>query len=356
MSTPSTIIWDPQVEYPSHTAMFDLDIVTQVSVERAKQGEYHYLHETSLALHQDKLWLIWANHAVHEVNARDELLRGTTSTDGISWAKPEVWVDRHENDSDGYNHAVIFSRDGVLWGFFTRWDDGKASMEVFKLDEASGKWQTTGSRLEGFIPFNQPKKMRNGNWIIGGEEGWEEAAVAISDGDDFTSWKMVNIPRDESFVLQFPEVTLLERGDDLIAILRPKDTKTAPVSISKDCGETWSKIEESNYPMGKSQPFCGRLSTGQQYLLANHPEEGRTLLSIAVTKPGESTFCKVWKIRHQAHPLIRLFAHPHKSLVGTKTQWSYPSAIEHDGKLFISYTHGKEDCALSIIPISVLEA
>jgi hypothetical protein len=42
------------------------------------------------------------------------------------------------------------------------------------------------------------------------------------------------------------------------------------------------------------------------------------------------------------------------SSVGGNTEWSYPAAIEHDGKLYITYTQGKEDCALSIIPLSAL--
>ena len=42
------------------------------------------------------------------------------------------------------------------------------------------------------------------------------------------------------------------------------------------------------------------------------------------------------------------------SRVGKPTEWSYPGAIEHDGKLYVAYTQGKEDCALSIIPLSAL--
>lgn len=355
MPHPANIIWDPSVEYPAHTAMEDLDVVTHVMVERAKEGQYHYLHESSIAWHNDRLWLCWANHATHEVNARDELLRGTCSFDGgLTWEAPTIWVDAKANGSDGYNHPVIISQFGKLWGFFTRWDNEVPAMEVFTLDEKTSQWQTTGKTLSGFIPFRAPTKMSDGNWIIGGEQGWDEAAVAISKGDDFTQWEMVVLPRDEDFVLRYPEVTLLERGEDLVAILRPKETKTAPVSISHDHGRSWSKIEESNYPMGTSQPYCGRLSTGQQYLIACHPTEGRTLLSIAVTKPGEDVFSRVWKIRHQANPVVRMLAGGGRTFVGNNTQWSYPGVLEHDGKLYVSYTVGKEDCGLSIIPIRVL--
>ena len=42
------------------------------------------------------------------------------------------------------------------------------------------------------------------------------------------------------------------------------------------------------------------------------------------------------------------------SRVGKPTEWSYPAAVEHDGKLYVSCTQGKEDCALSIIPVTAL--
>jgi hypothetical protein len=40
--------------------------------------------------------------------------------------------------------------------------------------------------------------------------------------------------------------------------------------------------------------------------------------------------------------------------VGGFTEWSYPAAVEHEGKLHIIHTHGKKDCALCIIPVSAL--
>jgi hypothetical protein len=42
-------------------------------------------------------------------------------------------------------------------------------------------------------------------------------------------------------------------------------------------------------------------------------------------------------------------------MVGNSTEWSYPAAIEHEGKLYVTYTQGKEDCVLSIIPLTALE-
>mgnify|MGYP000886634882 CR=1 FL=1 len=42
--------------------------------------------------------------------------------------------------------------------------------------------------------------------------------------------------------------------------------------------------------------------------------------------------------------------------VGNVTMWAYPKALAYDGKLYVIYSQGKEDCALSVISIDVLRA
>jgi predicted neuraminidase len=351
-------VWDARVPFPSYEEMPDLAAVTHVQVERAQPGGFHYLHESALAWHQGVLHAGWANHPRFEINTRDEVLRGTTSTDGgLTWQPVRTWAEKPWLGGESFNHPVLFSHAGRLWGFFTRWEKEQPRTEICTWDATAAAWQATGQAIPGFIPFTPPRQMRDGHWIMGGELSWYEAAVALSQGDDFTRWKTVQIPRPEEIRLQFPETTLLEQGDKLVALCRPQGERTAPASVSADQGRTWSPLRLSNYPLAASKPLCGRLSTGQQYLIANNLEQGRTLLSIAVTAPGGSLFRQVWKIRHQQTPKRRLLGTPEgKSLAGGNTEWSYPAAVEHDGRLWVIYTQGKEDCALSIIPIRALAA
>ncbi|MBI5684579.1 MAG: exo-alpha-sialidase [Verrucomicrobia bacterium] len=357
-ANPDTLpLWDAKVPFPPYEATRDLDVVTHVQVERAQRGGYHYLHEPALAWHNGVLHAGWANHPLFEANEKDELLRGRCSTDGgLTWGPATTWIAPPSLGGKSWNHPVIFAREGKLWGFFTRWEKELPRVEIFNLDDAKQTWQPVQAHIPGFIPFTPPRKMRDGNWIMGGELGWTEAAIAISHGDDFKRWDTVKIPRPDAMKLLFPETTLFERGDTLIAICRPRDMKTAPASISKDCGRTWTTLSPSNFPLAQSKPLCGRLSTGQQYLITCNLEQGRSLLSIAVTAPGGDAFCRIWKIRHQQTPVRRLLgsANDKKTKVGGNTEWSYPAAIEHEGKLYVIYTHGKEDCALSIIPVSAL--
>ncbi|MBN8527023.1 MAG: exo-alpha-sialidase, partial [Planctomycetes bacterium] len=143
----------------------------------------------------------------------------------------------------------------------------------------------------------------------------------------------------------------------LVAIHRPGQHGPAPVSRSVDGGRSWSALEPGDLAIAASKPLCLALSTGQQVLLSNDPAAGRTLLRLAATAPGGGAFTRMWKLRHQAFPRRRLFGGwGDGPVVGHETEWSYPSAVEHDGRLLIAYTQGKEDAALSIVPLFALRA
>jgi len=354
-------LWDRRVPFPAFDEMFDVDVVTHVSVQKAVAGQYHYLHETAIEYHNGALYMAWANGPEGEVNLRGEIIRGRTSTDGgLTWSEPEILVAPPVCGAEGWNHPCLTSHAGKLWGFFTRFNDERPHTDVFLRDDATGKWTPCGVSLPGFIPLRSPLKMRDGNWIMGGEDYWYEAAVAISAGDDFTKWKLVHITRPEAVFLRFPETALLDFGDELVAVCRPHEKPTAPVSVSRDCGQTWAPLAYSNFPVAGSQPYGGVLSTGQRYLLTNSLEEGRALLTIAVTAPHARKFTRIWKVRHQRWPKRRLFAGVfwkgklHKPMLGQPTEWSYPAAIEHADNLYVTCTQGKEDAVLSIIPVRVL--
>ncbi|HEX2950067.1 MAG TPA: exo-alpha-sialidase [Armatimonadota bacterium] len=349
-------VWDPSEPFPSPQEMCDLDIVTHVAIERAQPNGYHYLHEATIAWHHDQFYLGWANHRTREDNNRDEIIRGRTSTDGLHWSEPWEWVPVPESGAESLNHPLLFSHGGKLLGFFVGWHEDYPTTEIYIFDESTGRWQYQhGSDIPWFLPFCTPQRMNDGNWVIGGEHYWFDAAVAISKGDDLTHWEMVDVPRDHSFKMLFPESAVVNQNDRLLSFSRPIQTQTAPVSESHDCGRTWTPLVLSNFPLSSSQPFAGRLSTGQNYLLTDSLEEGRALLSIAVTGPEGGLFRRIFKVRHQQWPARRLFGgYGDGSCVGFSTEWSYPSAIEHNGNLYITYTQGKEDCVLSIVPIEVL--
>jgi len=353
-------LWDQRIPFPTFDTILDLDVVTHVTVEKAQPNGHRYLHDTRIVWYRDELFVGWACHTVGEVHFQDAVIRGCRSADGLTWSQPETWAAAPTCGAECFNHRVHGVHQDRLWGFFTCWNDKKPRAEIFTY--TAGKWTPVGANIPALVPFQAPFKMRDGNWIMAGEgPGWNEPAVVISRGDDFTKWEMIHIPRPEEMKMDFAETTLIDQGDRLIAVCRPKQMPTAPVAESTDCGRTWTTLRASNFPLAESEPTAGKLSTGQHFLITNNLEEGRALLTIAVTEPGVRTFSRIWKIRHQQFPKRRAFTGVfwrgklHKPMLGTTTEWSYPSAIEHAGNLYVSYTQGKEDCCVSIIPVRVLQ-
>ncbi len=361
-------VWDPQVPFPSHEVMEDLDVVTHVSVAKAREGEYLYLHEATIQWHKDRFYMAFANHRTRETGDYNEVVRGCTSFDGIHWSEPELWAEKVPEGMTSNNHPLLFSHQGKLYGFFVCWDQTHTPhTEIFILNEETGAWEhQPGGGIPAFLPFCTPQKMEDGNWIISGENIWLDAAVIISHGDDLTKWDFVKVPRrDEDVRVYFPESAVIDQGGGHLVLMcrnyngthpkmkfeQPFRCPVSPTSESFDYGRTWSNMTLSNFPIADSQPFAGKLSNGQRYFLFNSLEEGRALLGIAVTGKNGGLFKKVFKVRHNRFPRVRLF----ENSKGGTTEWSYPNAFEHNGNLYIAYTHGKEDCTLSIIPTEVLE-
>ena len=132
---------------------------------------------------------------------------------------------------------------------------------------------------------------------------------------------------------------------------------------SKDFGRTWTEIRESNLPMAASKPYAGILSTGQRYLVCTTTADSanrRSPLTIAVSRPRESVFSRIYRIRDAAvavpgSSVPRIESHPQCRL-------SYPYAAEYDGKLYVIYSNdgsrggNRNSCELAIIPIEKLRA
>jgi hypothetical protein len=124
-------------------------------------------------------------------------------------------------------------------------------------------------------------------------------------------------------------------------------------------------MRPSNLPMTTSKPYAGTLSSGQRYLVCTTTADSgkrRSPLTIALSRPGEETFSKVFVIRHALFP-----EGPGESHQGAAL--SYPYAVEHEGKLYVGYSNsgdkstrvgtGRElwnnnSAELAVIPVSEL--
>jgi hypothetical protein len=245
----------------------------------------------------------------------------------------------------------------------------KVHARAYLLNETDNTWERKGTVVEGgFWPLQEPLKMADGNWIMSGISVGKgnPAAVAISRGEDFSKWDLVVIPKpadlkmwgESSVILDGKRVTNIARCDGKQPV--------ALVAVSEDGGRTWTESRPSNLPMAASKPYAGTLSTGQRYLICSTTADGgnrRSPLTLAVSRPGETAFSKLFVIRHAAFP-----GGPGES--NPKCALSYPYAVEHGGKLYVGYSNsgggvgrvgtGRElwnnnSAELAVIPLAALK-
>jgi hypothetical protein len=222
----------------------------------------------------------------------------------------------------------------------------------FRYDPQSATWAETGVTIPKLLLMQGPQQLPGGGWIIAGEFGFYEPAVAICRDDSFAVWETHPITTVRR--LKFPEPTIIVEPTRLVAVVRNAFLMGPPqefalVSESFDNGRTWSELRLSNLPMVDSKPFGGILSTNQRFLVFNYPDSHsrRGNLVIGVSRPGDDRLCVLRTIR-QGIPPVQLNGEC------KEPQWSYPYAVEHRGQLFITYSISKEDCAMTVVPLDSL--
>ena len=323
----------------------------------------HWSLGVALAWHKGRLYASYGFNKGAENTPMEEAHGRVSSDGGRSWGDPFV-IDRGEGNM-GVSHGVFLSHAGRLWAFHGAFYDKfqRTHTRACVLDEATGGWQARGVVIDGgFWPLQEPQKMDDGNWIMAGarvSHGYDVAgnlpAVAISHGEDFTRWDLVVLPCHDSVAIGsvWGESTVIVNGAFITSISRWSGAKPfALIAESSDHGRTWSPLRATNLPMAASKPCTGTLSTGQRYLVCTTTADSgnrRSPLTIAVSRPGEAAFCRVFVIRHAVFPDGPGVSDPRASLC-------YPYAVEHDGKLYVGYSvKSHQTNELAVIPVGALK-
>ncbi|PTX91529.1 hypothetical protein DB354_16745 [Opitutus sp. ER46] len=119
----------------------------------------------------------------------------------------------------------------------------------------------------------------------------------------------------------------------------------------------WSIPQPTNIPDAPSRAQALRLPDGRVVLVGNQiatrfdqaQHLRRDPLTLALSPDGE-TFDRVFALRAGAPG-----KHRWAGITGRGIGFSYPSALVHDGALFILYSVNKEEIALSRVPLAALE-
>ncbi|MDO5553922.1 MAG: sialidase family protein [Planctomycetia bacterium] len=357
-------------EYPTQDKMETIKGIEFIKV-KTRQPEidsWTWQHGPAIVRYKGDFYASVGVNPGSENTVGEKIIMIKSQGDWRHWEEPVVL---EPNDSEcGRSHGVFLVAEDKLWAFHSKFfshdkAEGKSFpglvMEAFQLDETTGTWKNMGNVANDIWPYRTPVRLPNGNYITAGmDKDWINGTVAISNGSDLLHWKTqkVNAPGK-----CFSEGTLwFDDNDDKITVLLRNDHQPgreylrAAVTQSSDYGETWTCSTDSDLAMNGCKPDAGTLSTGQRYLVGytaagNH---NRSSLTIAVGRPGETTLCKVWKIRNIADPT------PDNAF--DAISFAYPSSVEYDGNLFVIYSVGdpkgngynRNHVELAVIPISAL--
>ncbi len=355
-------LWDGTQKFPkahelSQVAGAEFYVIKQ---PRPDSDGCNWTLGVGLAWHKGKLYASYGFNQGSENTPTEEAHVRVSDDGGKTWG-PTVVMDAGEGDL-GVSHGVFLSHAGKLWafmgGFYANSEPyHRVHTRAYLLNENSGQWEANGTVVErGFWPMQEPLKMVDGNWImsgfrLGGQNG-NLPAVAISHGDDFANWDLIDISATPGLGDIWGESTVIVEGKRVLNICRYGKKALALLSVSEDYGRTWTPTAPSNLPVATSKPYAGTLSNGQRYLVCTttaYTGGKRSPLTIAVSKPGESVFSKVFLIRRSIFP-------EGPGVSAPNADFSYPYAIEREGKLYLGYTHkshaGNE---LAVLPIAQLQ-
>jgi hypothetical protein len=335
----------------------------------------------ALAWYKGRLYASYGFSTGTEFTATEQPHVRVSDDGGKTWGS-SVAMGRAEGNRV-VSHGAFLSHAGRLWAFmgsFTSPPWSNVQTHAYELNESTGVWEPHGVVLEGgFWPMQEPQKMADGNWIMPGlhvaattsqadkpvsksdyynyavktSTSQNQPAVAISKGDNFTKWEQVVIPPACGLGNNvWGESAIIVEGKRILNISRYGTKAVALLAVSEDYGRTWTPTAPSNLLMATSKPCVGILSTGQRFLVCTTTADTgarRSPLTIAVSKPGESVFSKVFLIRTSVFEGT-------PGVSAANADFSYPYAVEHEGKLYIGYTH-KSHAAheLAVIPVRSLE-
>ena len=357
-------IWDSLQPVPVAAAIPQLSNVRFQVIkphEPDTDGGYGFLHGVALAWHHDRLYAAWGHNKGPENTAGEEA-RGRVSTDGgFTWS--DTFTIDAGNDGMAVSHGVFLSSQEKLWAFMGAFHGKRRDVHTraYLLDEESGTWEFQSVVVQGgFWPMEQPIRMNDGNWMMGGfvvGDG-NPAAVAISHGENLLDWDLIVIPRPVDQRMWGESTTIVD-GLQILNIARSRDSPVALAAFSRDFGRSWTPSRPGNLPMVKSKPYAGKLSTGQRYLVCTTTADSgnrRSPLTIAVSAPNKSLFSGVYTIRDATFADGPGDSHPEARL-------SYPYAIEYNEFLYVGYSNsgGRQgmnlnSAELAVIPIAELRS
>ena len=301
--------------------------------------EFGFLHEAAIIEFGGVLYAAWYNCPVHELNGYTPICERRSTDGGRTWSERRVIC----GDTSGkilYCPPVFGIDGGRLFLFVNQMvaPDHIHTLDLYVLNLETDRFELLWSRSVPFKLNTNAVRLSGGKRMLPGRVGDLDGfpntpAVLLSDdGRPDTEWRLVRIMTNgdlpDGSALVHPEISVIENGGVLWMFCRDDARRVPLVFRSDDGGETWSGPMAHDIPIIASKIYCGTLSDGRNYLIANIDKGDRSRLAVYFSEQGSVRFTE----------RMILFDGSLPGADCTTTACHYPAGCEADGKLYVLAT------------------
>ena len=319
----------------------------------------------SYLLHHDgRFWCAWSNGPVVEDVPGQEIWFAT-SEDGRQWSAPRS-VTGAPPEGRAYIARGLWVRDGellALAAFFRGKGafgvDKELVLQAWAWDRGAQTWQFRAKLFNDAINNFPPQPLPGGGWITTRRDSRFNVFVLIGGAKALDDWQSFEVTRRGAVTGFSPDEPILWPLEDgrFTALYRDNGgSQRLFRSASSDGGRTWTAPEPTNFPNATSKIFSLKTSRGFRILISNaRPAVGRRELHLSVST-DDRTFTRMALLDIPSPPktpeLEKLWPKFRQGVASLQ----YPHAIEHEGRLHITFSRNKWQTEVFSVPLDAIAA
>lgn len=335
--------------------------VKTFTIFKATELSDHYANGVVLSAFKGKLYCMWQSSPKDEDSDDTRVVYSISRDDGNTWSKPMTLA----TPSRDY---YCTSGGWQVWGdtliaFIDTWEKGlspRGGKTCYMTSSDGLKWSKIqpvrmidGSEMNGVLE-QDPYRLPDGR-IIGATHfmpGLHVCPVFTDDPRGISGWQKGQFEAEYigKTSREIEPSQYLQPDGTIVMLFRDQSSSFYKlVSVSKDRGETWTKTTLTSFPDARTKQCAGNLPDGTSFIVSCPvPAKRRWPLVLHLSGDGKK-FDKAILLRsgNPGDLPSRSYDGRYKTL-----GYSYPKAIVHKGKLYISYSTNKEDVECTIVTIA----